>query len=183
MTTMPPTSNTVHAYRGRVLHFLHDPQYRERDAYEYWEDGLLVVMGGKVVQAGDYAALRENLPAGTQLHDYSGKLIMPGFVDTHYHMWSAIGRNFTADNGFSYFPAKNATARLFTADDFYASVMLGLVELANAGITTVHNWSHNTRTPFSVPPHKGAIWAGVTAPAQMWVKRSNSMAPFTAWAS
>lgn len=35
MTTMPPTSNSVHAYRGRVLHFLHDPQYRERDAYEY----------------------------------------------------------------------------------------------------------------------------------------------------
>ncbi|MBN4678873.1 amidohydrolase family protein, partial [Pandoraea nosoerga] len=78
-------SNTVHAYRGRVLHFLHDPQYRERDAYEYWEDGLLVVMGGKVVQAGDYAALRENLPAGTQLHDYSGKLIVPGFIDTHVH--------------------------------------------------------------------------------------------------
>ena len=25
--------------------------------------------------------------------------------------------------------------------------MLGLVELANAGVTTVHNWSHNTRTP------------------------------------
>ena len=25
--------------------------------------------------------------------------------------------------------------------------MLGLVELANAGITGVHNWSHNTRTP------------------------------------
>ena len=25
--------------------------------------------------------------------------------------------------------------------------MLGLVELANAGITTVHNWSHNTRSP------------------------------------
>ena len=85
MTTMPPTSNTVHAYRGRVLHFLHDPQYRERDAYEYWEDGLLVVSGGKVLQAGDYAALRENLPAGTQLHDYSGKLIVPGFIDTHIH--------------------------------------------------------------------------------------------------
>src|SRR5581483_2960211 len=27
------------------------------------------------------------------------------------------------------------------------SVRLGLVEAANAGITTVHNWSHNTRTP------------------------------------
>ena len=85
MTTMPPTSNTVHAYRGRVLHFLHDPQYRERDAYEYWEDGLLVVLGGKVIKAGDYAALREDLPAGAQLHDYSGKLIVPGFIDTHIH--------------------------------------------------------------------------------------------------
>ena len=71
-------------------------------------------------------------------------IVMPGFVDTHYHMWSALGRNFVGD-GFGYFPAKNATSKLFTAEDFHASVMLGLVELANAGITTVHNWSHNTR--------------------------------------
>ena len=71
---------------------------------------------------------------------------MPGFIDTHYHMWSALGRNFVGD-GFGYFPAKNATSKLFTAEDFYASVKLGLVELANAGITGVHNWSHNTRSP------------------------------------
>src|SRR6185503_10877266 len=58
----------------------------------------------------------------------------------------ALGRNFVGD-GFGYFPAKNATSKLFTAEDFYHSVMLGLAELANAGITTVHNWSHNTRTP------------------------------------
>lgn len=25
------------------------------------------------------------LPAGAQLHDYSGKLIVPGFIDTHIH--------------------------------------------------------------------------------------------------
>src|SRR5262245_19916762 len=72
---------------------------------------------------------------------------VPGFVDTHYHLLSALGRNFVADPGFGYFPAKNATSTLYTAEDFYHSVMLGLVELANAGVTTVHNWSHNTRTP------------------------------------
>jgi 5-methylthioadenosine/S-adenosylhomocysteine deaminase len=79
--------------------------------------------------------------------DAADMIVMPGFVDTHYHMWSALGRNYIGDGGFGYFPAKNATSKLYQPDDFYNSVMLGLVELANAGITTVHNWSHNTRTP------------------------------------
>ncbi|MDO3559236.1 guanine deaminase [Ralstonia pseudosolanacearum] len=86
MTTLPPAPDaTLHAYRGRVLHFLHDPQYREHDAYQYWEDGLLVIAAGKVVRAGDHAALKGTLPAGAQVHDYSGKLIVPGFIDTHIH--------------------------------------------------------------------------------------------------
>jgi 5-methylthioadenosine/S-adenosylhomocysteine deaminase len=83
--------------------------------------------------------------AGAEIIDAADMIVMPGFVDTHYHMWSALGRSFIAD-GFGYFAAKNATSKLFEPADFYNSVMLGLVELANAGVTTVHNWSHNTRT-------------------------------------
>ena len=99
------------------------------------------VRNGRIEAVGpDLAA------AGAEIIDATDMIVMPGFIDTHYHMWSALGRNFVGD-GFGYFPAKNATSKLFTPEDFYASVMLGLVELANAGITTVHNWSHNTRTP------------------------------------
>jgi 5-methylthioadenosine/S-adenosylhomocysteine deaminase len=102
----------------------------------------VLVRDGRIESVGpDIAA------AGAETIDAIDMIVMPGFIDTHYHMWSALGRNFTADNGFGYFPAKNATSKLYSADDFYNSVMLGLVELANAGITTVHNWSHNTRTP------------------------------------
>ena len=49
---------------------------------------------------------------------------MPGLVETHWHMWSSLGRNFVAED-FEYFPAKWATAALYEPDDFYRSVALG----------------------------------------------------------
>lgn len=101
----------------------------------------ILVRDGRIEAVGpDLAA------AGAEIIDATDMIVMPGFVDTHYHMWSAVGRNFVGD-GFGYFAAKNATSKLYEPADFYNSVMLGLVELANAGVTTVHNWSHNTRTP------------------------------------
>jgi 5-methylthioadenosine/S-adenosylhomocysteine deaminase len=78
--------------------------------------------------------------------DASGMIVMPGLIDTHCHMWSTLGRNFVADDGFGYYPAKWATAHLYSPEDFHASVLLGLAELANGGVTTVHNWSHNSRS-------------------------------------
>ena len=61
-------------------------------------------------------------------------------------MWSTLGRNFISDSGFEYFPAKWATSELYDAEEFHNSVMLGLAELANSGVTTVNNWSHNNRS-------------------------------------
>jgi len=100
------------------------------------------------VNNGRIEAIRPDLAAtGAEIIDASDMIVMPGFVDTHHHMWSSIGRSFTADGGFGYFPAKAATSKLYQPKDFYHSVRLGLLECANAGITTVHNWSHNTRSP------------------------------------
>jgi cytosine/adenosine deaminase-related metal-dependent hydrolase len=78
--------------------------------------------------------------------DASRMIVMPGLVDSHFHMWSTLGRNYVAE-GFEYFPAKWATSAVYEPEDFYRSVTLGLVECVAAGITTVHNWSHNTRSP------------------------------------
>ncbi|USX19817.1 guanine deaminase [Oxalobacteraceae bacterium OTU3REALA1] len=74
----------LQAYRGSLLHFLADPAFSDQ-SHDWHEDGLLIVADGKVQAAGDYAALHATLPPGTEVHDYSGKLLMPGFIDTHVH--------------------------------------------------------------------------------------------------
>ncbi|MET0961865.1 MAG: guanine deaminase [Noviherbaspirillum sp.] len=77
-------NSPVQAYRGSVLHFSDDPAFAG-DAFDWHEDGLLVVDGGHVLAAGDHAQLLASLPPGAVVHDLRGKLIVPGFIDTHIH--------------------------------------------------------------------------------------------------
>jgi 5-methylthioadenosine/S-adenosylhomocysteine deaminase len=99
------------------------------------------VRDGRIVEVG--AGLHA---PGAEVVDALHMIVMPGLVDSHFHMWSTVGRNYVSD-GFEYFPAKWATSAVYQPEDFYRSVTLGLVECVAAGITTVHNWSHNTRSP------------------------------------
>jgi len=67
-----------------LLHFLADPAF-STESHAWHADGLLIVADGKVQAAGDYASLQATLPPDTPVHDYRGKLLMPGFIDTHVH--------------------------------------------------------------------------------------------------
>jgi cytosine/adenosine deaminase-related metal-dependent hydrolase len=101
----------------------------------------VAISAGRIVDVGPDLVLD-----GAERLDASQMIVIPGLIDSHWHMWSSVGRNFIAE-GYEYFPAKWATSAAYEPEDFYDSVLLGLVEAANAGITTVQNWSHNTRTP------------------------------------
>jgi len=74
------------AIRGSVLHFLEDPGEHDRaGAFEYHEDGLLIVEDGHIAKVGSAQELLPKLAATTVLTDCSGKLILPGFIDAHVH--------------------------------------------------------------------------------------------------
>ena len=76
----------MQALRASILHCLTDPgDQSTRSAYEYFEDGLLVVDEGHIVAAGDATKLLSELAADTAVVDYTGKLIVPGFIDCHVH--------------------------------------------------------------------------------------------------
>ncbi|HXH01936.1 MAG TPA: guanine deaminase [Candidatus Competibacteraceae bacterium] len=80
------SASPLKAFRGRIVHCLRDPGTgNDAAALEHFEDGLLVVEHGRVARVGPAAELLPQLAAGTPLEDHRGKLIVPGFIDTHIH--------------------------------------------------------------------------------------------------
>lgn len=102
------------------------------------------------VRDGAIVAVGANVAApGAEVIDGNGMICMPGFVDTHWHLWTSLLRPVMRqdDPKRGYFPV---TARLgvhYTPQDSYRSVRLGLAEALSAGITTTQNWAHNVRSP------------------------------------
>jgi cytosine/adenosine deaminase-related metal-dependent hydrolase len=102
------------------------------------------------VRDGAIVAVRPQIEAANvQVIDGRGMICMPGIIDTHWHLWTSLFRPFVrADvNEFGYFPVSNRLGQLMTPEDSYRSVLLGLAEALSAGVTTVHNWAHNVRSP------------------------------------
>lgn len=78
------TAGPRRALRGEIVSFDDDPR-RSPQALRHWPDGLLVIESGRVAEVGDASGLIGKLPAGTPMDDWRGRLILPGFVDTHIH--------------------------------------------------------------------------------------------------
>jgi guanine deaminase len=73
------------AYRSAIFHLLEDPAGGRPPLDTYFEDGLLVVEDGVVVEAGPWAEIGPQLPSGVAVTRFTDSLIVPGFVDSHVH--------------------------------------------------------------------------------------------------
>jgi guanine deaminase len=71
--------------RGTLLDFVADPfLVPEAEAVRYLPDGLLVIRDGHILATAPYPDLADQL-GNRPILDYSGKLILPGLIDTHIH--------------------------------------------------------------------------------------------------
>lgn len=78
----------------------------------------------------------------TQIIEATDAVVMPGFVDTHRHLWKSLFRNLgdsTANGGSP--PPADVYGPHHRADDVYAATFIGLLGAAEAGITTVVDWA------------------------------------------
>ncbi|MEI7378050.1 guanine deaminase [Dickeya chrysanthemi] len=77
-------TETTRAYRASLLHFIADPLHDPQAAH-FIDDGLLLVRDGRILDAVPYDALTETDRRAMTVIDYRGRLLMPGFIDTHIH--------------------------------------------------------------------------------------------------
>ncbi len=86
---------------------------------------------------------------GAEIIEGAGTICMPGFVETHWHLWTSCLRPIIRadDAKLSYFPVTSRLGPHYTPEDAYRSVRHGLSEAISAGVTTVHNWAHNIQSP------------------------------------
>lgn len=78
-------TSPVKAYRAAILHSIADPAVVGfEQSYEYFEDGVLVIENGRVINVGHAADLMPSLK-DVKITEYRDALITPGFIDTHVH--------------------------------------------------------------------------------------------------
>ncbi|MBD1572602.1 guanine deaminase [Vibrio sp. S17_S38] len=74
------------AYRSAIIQIIADPKdVGIEQSYRYFEDGLLVVENGKIIDVGDHMETIAKHNGDMKMINYQDKIITAGFVDTHIH--------------------------------------------------------------------------------------------------
>ena len=115
----------------------------------------VLVEGNKIMAVGP------NLPvAGATQIDATGRIVMPGFIDTHHHQFETALRSFLADgvliNDGSGSPSGSTTyfefilqtlAPVYRPQDVYINELFGGLSQLDDGVTTVHDVSQIHHSP------------------------------------
>ncbi|MBV8468066.1 MAG: amidohydrolase family protein [Burkholderiales bacterium] len=110
-----------------------------------------LAVGDVLIQDGRIAAVGPNLQADdAQLIDAAGHIVMPGLVDAHHHMWLGAMRRMmpNVDDLFAYIDvvAEQLGAH-YRPLDMYLSTKLTAAAALDAGITTIIDACHSSRSP------------------------------------
>src|SRR5271163_267216 len=107
---------------------------------------------GDVLVDGDrIAAVGANLLVDdAQVIDAAGSIVMPGLIDAHHHMWLGVMRRMMpdVDDLFAYIDVVAETLGVhYRPLDMYLSTKLTAVASLDAGITTIIDACHSSRSP------------------------------------
>jgi cytosine/adenosine deaminase-related metal-dependent hydrolase len=131
-----------------------------------------LLQGDILIEDGKIAGIEQHIDADAEVVEASGRIAIPGFVDTHRHTWEAAIRgcapNATLDDYFV--EVLDTFAPAYRAADVYASNLAGSLECLNAGIRDlgrlVAHQQHRTSTP--TPPSAACRGDRDPRPVRLW---------------
>jgi len=107
--------------------------------------GDVLVEGGRIVAVGPQLAVDD-----AEVIDASGHIVMPGLIDAHHHAWLGVMRRLLpdVDDLFAYIDvvAEKLGAH-YRPLDMFLSTRLTAVASLDAGITTLIDACHSSRSP------------------------------------
>jgi cytosine/adenosine deaminase-related metal-dependent hydrolase len=115
-------------------------------------NGSVLVTNGHIAAIWPAGETRTDVPNDVEVINISGKILTPGFIDTHRHGWQTafktLGSNTSLIEYFGRY-GEFASVGQFTPEDVYIGQLAGLYEALNAGVTTIldhahHTWSNET---------------------------------------
>jgi 5-methylthioadenosine/S-adenosylhomocysteine deaminase len=104
----------------------------------------ILIEGSKIVSVGPNQAV-----ADAEVIDATDMIVMPGFVDTHRHIWQGILRNIVPDAPVEEYFANvlGVLAPVYRPQDAYAGNLISALGAIDAGVTTLLDWSHIQNSP------------------------------------
>lgn len=110
-------------------------------------DGAIAIKKDKIVDIGKTASILEKYECAKKLIDADGKIIFPGFINTHNHLFQTLLKGLGDDMVLKdwlatmTFPA----AKYISKEDTYVAAMQGCIEGLRSGITTMvdYMYPHN----------------------------------------
>ncbi|KAF2145836.1 uncharacterized protein K452DRAFT_284219 [Aplosporella prunicola CBS 121167] len=151
---------------GTIISFDDDSQ-----TIKVLRDHSLLVTGDRIAAIFDTPSNATNvsIPADAERVPATGKIISPGFVDTHRHGWQTayktLGSNTTLGEYFSRYGEFTQAATVFTPDDVYYGQLAGVYEALNAGVTSILEHAHAT---FSNDTARAYLNASLDSGVRMW---------------
>ena len=102
-----------------------------------------------LIEDGRIIAVGADLPAdGATVIDATDKIVLPGFVDTHRHVWQSALRGAAVDVDLgAYLGILAQYGPKFAPQDVYTATLAGALECLDSGITTQLDYSHISYSP------------------------------------
>ena len=101
-----------------------------------------------LIEGSRIAAVGPNLIASATTIDASNHIVMPGFIDTHRHMWQGALRNSLPNGLLGDYMRDILGVRAFMRPaDVRIGDLVSALGAINAGVTTVLDWSHIGNSP------------------------------------